>query len=677
MNKRYQAGFLRHVLLLSACLLGLLVIAALVVTLLRIPLDLARYKPLLESGVSEALGREISVDGDIVVTTSLWPFFELHGLRIANPGGHGNGDLASMELARISVGLLPLLQRKVRIREFRVSGLALDLVRAPDGGGNWVVQGSAGETTDPGTDVAGSAAPGSPDQREAIAADALSVDKLLLEDIRVSYRDGDQAPLAFVMERAEGAAPVDEPMRLSMQGSLLEEAFTLEVEANSLADFLTMTRSQLGMELDIAATRFAFSGLSEALRGGRETELQVVVEGADLSSMNDLLRLDLPPLADYRLRADLHAVPGQLRLSALEARVKDSVLSGSVLVDQSGERPFATVDLTAELIQLQDFDTGDWTAERSEAAAKQAEPTDEGDESVARAKVLSPEALARANAKLSLTVAQVLSGDDSLGSGELQLSLENGRLDLDPLQFKLPRASLLVRGSLKPGAQASEASLRVLLQNFDFGVLTRLSDPGSEVGGTLSVDLDITAAASNTHNILSGANGYLDILGHPENFRSGMVDLWAVNLLSAVVTTSSKDEAVSEINCLIGRFSLTDGVMTADNLAADTSKIRICGKGKISFVDNRFNLVARPKAKRPEFFSLATPLAVRGEFDDFRIGMKAGVLTLGTTATKFVISPITTPFRRVFKRDLPENGADICGLPIGPHQGELEALPGC
>ena len=133
MNKRYQAGFLRHVLLLSGCLLGLLLIAALVVTLLRIPLDLARYKPLIESGVSEALGREINIDGDIVVTTSLWPYFEIHGLRIANPGGRGSGDLASMELARISVGLLPLLERKIRIREFRVSGLALDLVRAPDG----------------------------------------------------------------------------------------------------------------------------------------------------------------------------------------------------------------------------------------------------------------------------------------------------------------------------------------------------------------------------------------------------------------------------------------------------------------------------------------------------------------------------------------------------------------
>ncbi len=53
----------------------------------------------------------------------------------------------------------------------------------------------------------------------------------------------------------------------------------------------------------------------------------------------------------------------------------------------------------------------------------------------------------------------------------------------------------------------------------------------------------------------------------------------------------------------------------------------------------------------------AEQLAVRGKFDDFRIGMKTGVLSLGTTATKFVISPITTPFKRLFKEDLPEDGA--------------------
>jgi AsmA protein len=97
-------------------LLVLLLLALLVVTLLRIPLDLSRYKPLAEDAMSEALGRQVSIDGDMVVTTSLWPYFELGGLRIANPVDFPQGDLAVMDRARISVGILPLLQRRVEIR---------------------------------------------------------------------------------------------------------------------------------------------------------------------------------------------------------------------------------------------------------------------------------------------------------------------------------------------------------------------------------------------------------------------------------------------------------------------------------------------------------------------------------------------------------------------------------
>ena len=89
------------------------------------------------------------------------------------------------------------------------------------------------------------------------------------------------------------------------------------------------------------------------------------------------------------------------------------------------------------------------------------------------------------------------------------------------------------------------------------------------------------------------------------------------------------------------------------------------------------DLTASPKAKRPEFFSLVTPLAVNGSFQDFRVGTKMGVLTVGTTAVKFAVSPITTPLERLIRDDLPADGADICGLPIGPHEGELEDIPGC
>jgi hypothetical protein len=48
---------------------------------------------------------------------------------------------------------------------------------------------------------------------------------------------------------------------------------------------------------------------------------------------------------------------------------------------------------------------------------------------------------------------------------------------------------------------------------------------------------------------------------------------------------------------------------------------------------------------------------------------------------KFAISPLTTPFKRLVRDDIPDDGADICSLAIGPRSGppdaELESLPGC
>jgi uncharacterized protein involved in outer membrane biogenesis len=353
-----------------------------------------------------------------------------------------------------------------------------------------------------------------------------------------------------------------------------------------------------------------------------------------------------------------------------------------MLIDKTGARPSARVQLNASRIQLDDFDTGGWSPDKPDSDLPPTSPSDSEPKARprlerARAKLLSPEALSRADLRLEVRVGEVRSGRDTLGSGELTLGLTNGRIAIDPLRLQLPSGGLLLRASVKPGVTASDASLRVLIEKFDFGTLLRLRNPDSDVGGTISMDVDITAAASDIRNLLTGANGYLDLSGRPENLRSGVVDLWAVNLLSAVVTESAEGKDASHINCILSRWSLSDGSMTAQNLAVDTSKIRICGRGGIDFNDRTFDLTVAPIAKRPEFFSLATPLEVTGTFEDFDIGTKAGVLSLGSTAVKFAVSPVTTPIERLIRADLPTDGGDICALPIGPREGELQTLPGC
>jgi len=65
-----------------------------------------------------------------------------------------------------------------------------------------------------------------------------------------------------------------------------------------------------------------------------------------------------------------------------------------------------------------------------------------------------------------------------------------------------------------------------------------------------------------------------------------------------------------------------------------------------------------PKAKRPEFFSLATPIKVEGGFKDFAIGINK--LRLVTSLASFVTSPLHVPVRRLFVGTQPENDVEVC-----------------
>jgi hypothetical protein len=107
----------------------------------------------------------------------------------------------------------------------------------------------------------------------------------------------------------------------------------------------------------------------------------------------------------------------------------------------------------------------------------------------------------------------------------------------------------------------------------------------------------------------------------------------------------------------------------------DTSKIRICGKGRVDFKKEHIDLKMAPTAKKPEFFSLATPIEVNGHFADFGVGVQPGGL-VGATI-RFITSPVHVPFRRLFGKKLPADGADVCSIAIGPSNRSQKTPAGC
>ncbi|MDH4188764.1 MAG: hypothetical protein OEW21_00975, partial [Betaproteobacteria bacterium] len=97
-------------------------------------------------------------------------------------------------------------------------------------------------------------------------------------------------------------------------------------------------------------------------------------------------------------------------------------------------------------------------------------------------------------------------------------------------------------------------------------------------------------------------------------------------------------------------------------MLVDTGRMRVNGTGDIDYVAQTLRLRMEPKAKRPEFLSLATPIEVNGGFTDFRV--EVSTLDVIGTVGRMASSIVTAPVARLFgDEELPEDGRDACAAP--------------
>jgi uncharacterized protein involved in outer membrane biogenesis len=681
--------FFRRSLYILGGMIAVVILVLAVLAFVQIPLDLTKHKGLLESAATLAIGRTVTVDEKIGVTTSLRPVFTLEGLRIGNPKNFQTGDFAQMKRVELQVRVLPLLAGKLHIGMFSVKGVSVVLLENEEGVVNWSSRTPEKSSSDE--------TPPRPKQepekgQRELASDSLVLEELTLEDISVSYRNFSmEEPLDFHIEECTGAALAGKPFTLSIKGTLFQHPFTTAVKAGSLEELLEESRSWMEIRMDIAETRFDLTGDINISEANTKLQMKASVKGDRLDSLDGLLKLDLPSLESYGASALFTMRKKHYELSDLEVYVRESKLTGRMVLDSSGTRPLATIELIAPAIQLDDFDLGDWSPEEGDSEAPiraEAKSKEIADGATNRAKetpvmstggegsreeLFSPKVLGSLGAQLNVTVEKVLSGNDELGSGRLAATVKEGRLSIDPVELNIPGGSFYFATSIKPGREASDASVRAVLENFDAGVLARRANPQTNMGGILNLNMELKSSARRFDELLGNGNGFVGFSGRPENLKAGVVDLWAVNLIAAIVSRGEEDG--SKINCVIGRWNMEDGLLKPEVFVIDTSKIRICGEGQVNFKDKHIDMKVAPTPKKPEFFSLATPLEVTGEFSDFGVGVQTGGIV--GTAVRFLTSPIHVPLRRLVGKGLPADGEDVCSMDIGPESRPAKPPAGC
>jgi hypothetical protein len=473
--------------------------------------------------------------------------------------------------------------------------------------------------------------------------------------------------MRIALDRGELKSAPGAPIYLDLRGSLNSVPVSIGI---STANAVDLVNPNLPLPFEFKANT---SGATIKLSGDiarpfarKDIELALDMGGSRFDNLNALTQTSLPPWGPWSASGKFKMSANGYEVSSLRLQVGSSQLAGYGKFDTKVVPPRIDIALTAPAIQLDDFRFGDWSLEKARPAGKAKRTTDtprdkNGGANNQAQQILSSEVLSRQNAYLTVKVDQVVSGQDSLGNGKLEAKLEGGRAALGPVVVNTPGGSASFSMKYEPGKKDVLVSLSAEAKNFDYGILARRIDHKSEMRGTFSLDVDVSARAEYLSEIFKNGKGHVDFAVWPENLKSGLLDVWAVNVLMALLPAVDSSKQ-SRVNCAIGRFVLANGKLSEKSFLIDTSRMRVTGKGGVDFNDEKIQLYVQPHAKTPQFLSLAIPIEVSGKFDDFSVGVRATDV-VGTVG-QFVTSVIWVPLKMLFSKETPADGLDVCGKTV-------------
>jgi uncharacterized protein involved in outer membrane biogenesis len=500
----------------------------------------------------------------------------------------------------------------------------------------------------------------------ALIAGEISGGKLLVRD------ENTKSQLQVVLSSGVLSARPGERLLLSLDGAVDRIPVAIRMRSATMAELADMRRRlPFELELDAAKTRVRLSGSMDRTIEARDAELALTMQGERFDTLDKLLRVSLPPWGPwsaegrFRMNARGYAVDG------LQLKVGSSTLRGRGGMDTRSGRPKLDIALEAPLVQLDDFKLSGWsmldgkdggpkavtpadTAQDTEALRRKAIETSDQVEGL-----LSRELLLRADAALSVRVGQVRSGADELGRGQLDARLRDGRAEIGPVVVEMPGGRASGQLSYEPREKDVLAALKMDIDRFDYGVIGRRLKPGSDLDGRFSLHVDVNSRAPRLSQILAHGDGRIDMAVWPRALRAGVFDMWAVNLFVALLPTLDPERA-SVVNCAIGRFALKGGKLSQEQLVIDTSRMRVTGTASADFGSERIAMRLQPQAKSAQFFSLATPIEVKGSFRDFDVGPNAGDLL--QTVLRMATSVVWVPLQTLFSEKVPLDGSDVCGV---------------
>lgn len=223
----------------AAVLAAIAVLLAIGLAIAITRIDFNRFKPDIAAAARNALGRELTLAGDIDLKIGFRPALAVENVSFENADWGSRPELATIQRLEIEVSLLPLLKKEIEIHRLVLIDPDILVETDPNGTSNLSFSPAAGKKASP----PGTAVDKSP-QVEATPPAAspplLTFHRVDIQNGRITYRDGRTgASHTVAVERfTSSPAPEDDQMKLMLKGAYNRQPFELTGIAGRLKSLL-------------------------------------------------------------------------------------------------------------------------------------------------------------------------------------------------------------------------------------------------------------------------------------------------------------------------------------------------------------------------------------------------------------------------------------------------------
>jgi uncharacterized protein involved in outer membrane biogenesis len=459
-----------------------------------------------------------------------------------------------------------------------------------------------------------------------------------LVDGTVTYRDAGSATLPFArlsnlrIEATDAASPIsvqttaqlaaaqladpvpDEAPPLKISGSVMS-LNDLRMKGAANGDGAPVNITVLAAEAEVTA-----EGHITDPFGARKLDVRLVGSGPDAGTLLQYFGMRISRQPDWRVEADVSGSPPQWQLGNLAVNLGDTSIRGTAGFDLSGARPMIRADLDVGHLALDEL-RALAPSSRAGTSGKSA-GGGSGDGGVIPDTSLPFNLLKVANARISMRVAEVSGMDLPIANLNAEATVDEGVLKVQPLTADFAEGRTHATATLDSNAAPSVLHAQVSAQEISSDVLLTSLGVTQKVQGLASGEMTLDSAGDTPDTLAAGLDGRVQFYITDGRINTNLVNALALSFTEVLDLLFSSDDSTT-VDCMIGSFDATDGIIKPETLVFATPEVVIRGKGRIDLAKETLDLRFTPRPRERRLFSISVPIEISGTLADPTIDLGA------------------------------------------------------